>query len=856
MTLNRSTTVQARSASKWDLTVFQNPLACRWCLFVGLLLSATAASSADSDELNTRGASQLFATKLQPLFVQKCGGCHGASANELKGEFDMRSRAALLRGGESGEPAIDFKNPDASPLLLAVRWDGLEMPPKENDRLSDEQIDWIRQWIAAGAPFSGGGNARVADDDWHEPDVDGAIRVKTSGGTTEQWTNRRYDPKVRWAYRPLAKVDVPWSALRDDEPRHPIEAFIRQELQKKKLRWAEPADPRTLIRRATYDLTGLPPELTALAAGSENKSQPATTEASAFGSWVDEYAALLDRLLDSPHYGERMAQHWLDVVRYADSNGFARDEFRPSAHTYRTYVIQSFNEDKPFDRFIKEQIAGDQLGLAGQDALAFLWMGPWEHTSMSVAAVTRQLWLDDVTNSVGVTFLGQQLRCAKCHDHKFDPIPTRDYYSVQAIFADTKHNEKAGHFKIASQKPQSIHILPGGSLDNPGEQVAHGVLSLLEHTAGHAAADVDKGRRAMLANWIADRRNPLTARVIVNRVWQMHFGRGIVATPNDFGKMGADPTHPELLDWLAVWFMDNGWSIKKLHKLIMTSPTYQRGNQYKHVAQASESSARAIDPSTHSLARRARMVDPNNELLSYFPSRRLSAEEIRDSVLAISGELNRTIGGPSVYVEINWEVAFQPRRLMGKIAPPYQPSPNRADRNRRSIYAVRIRNLGHPLMEVLNRPGSEMSCERRDETTVTPQVFTMLHGEFVHERALALADRIAKQSDDADEQVRRVFRAVYGRSPRAREAELAAQHLNRLITLHQEHEIKPKPLPTSVTVENIIERTGEPEYKKFNLKNLANYENDLQPWEVGPKTRALADLCLVLFNSSEFLYVY
>lgn len=773
-------------------------------------------------------AKELFATKIKPLFAQKCGACHGESAKEIKGEFDLRTRAALLQGGESGEPAINFEKPNASLLLAALRWeDGLEMPPKENDRLSVEQIGWVRRWIKAGAPWPSDVEltANSNDQSWSEPDAEGAVRIVTSGGTTSGWTNRRYASEDLWAYQPIQSIDVPWSALSKHQPRHPIDAFIQRRLNEAKIEPAPLADPRTLARRTAAGLTGLPPN------NEVSQKFIADSSPAAYADW-------LEHLLDSPHHGERMAQHWLDVVRYADTNGFARDDFRPAAHQYRTYVIESFNADKPFDRFIKEQIAGDELKLAGQDALSFLWMGPWEHTAMSVAAVTRQQWLDDVTNSIGVTFLGHQLRCASCHDHKFDPIPTRDYYSMQAVFASTKHNVKAGEFKVTDQKAAPSFILTGGALDSPADPVTPGALSLLAATADHQFTNPqDQSPRATLANWVSDAKNPLTPRVIVNRVWQMHFGRGIVATPNDFGKMGADPTHPELLDWLANWFIENGWSVKKLHRLILTSNTYQRSGSHPNMARVQE-------------------VDPANQLLSYFPVRRLSAEEIRDNMLAITGELNREVGGPSVYPEINWEVAFQPRLLMGKIALPYQPDSKRAKRNRRSIYAVRIRNLGHPFMEVLNRPGSELSCDRRDETTVTPQAFTMLHGEFVHERALALADRIMQKTKSPAKQIEQAFVAVYGRLPTDAEKTFTTAHLAKMTKLHEAHRIEPQPLPTEVTLENVAEKTGEPQKITFPLKNLENYEEDLKPWDVGPKTRALADVCLALLNSSEFLYVY
>ena len=750
------------------------------------------------------GARELFTEKILPIFAEKCAGCHGDTAKKIKGEFDMRSLAGLLKGGESGEPSLVPGNPDESPLFLSVTWKDpdFEMPPKENDRLTPSQIADLRAWIEGGAPWVKNAPEKEITGSlgtWLDPDEEGNVKVVTSGGTSDIWTQRRYDPKTLWAYQPRKKVTPP-------SPGHPVDAFIDAGLASAGIKPAPRADETTLARRIAYSLTGLPPSSVAMS-----------------------YEKRIDALLESPHYGERMAQQWLDVTRYADSNGFSRDDERPQAHIYRSYVIESFNADKPFNRFAKEQIAGDELGIAGQDALAFLWMGPWEMTAMTAAAVARQMWLDDVVNTVGVTFLGQELRCAKCHDHKFDPIPTRDFYALHAIFAGTKHHVKNGDFQIQPQSPEKISILKGGSLETPTESVSPGLMSAMSFTEKFKVPESAEGRRATLANWIAADENPMTARVIVNRVWQWHFGRGLVATPNGFGVVGTKPSHPELLDWLANWFVDNDWSLKKLNRLILTSAAYQRSTK-------------------HPDRERLGNLDPNGELLASFRPRRLTAEEIRDSMLAVSGELNRKIGGPGFRAEINWEVAFQPRLAMGKIVAPWEPEPKRADRNRRSVYALRIRNLGHPLMEVLNRPLSDLSCEKRDETTVVTQAFSLFHGEFTNDRALAVADR-AKSIDQ-------VFALILNRPPTEAESTRVRSHVEKMIEHHKNNPPVKTTLPTEVTLSNVIEKTGQPAYTTFPLKRLQNYERDLQPWEVSPETRALAELALVLLNSSEFLHVY
>jgi hypothetical protein len=388
----------------------------------------------------------------------------------------------------------------------------------------------------------------------------------------------------------------------------------------------------------------------------------------------------------------------------------------------------------------------------------------------------------------------------------------------------------------------AVHILAGGSLESPGEAVTPGVLSAAAWTGRQVAndpwalPDAPVGRRLALARWIASPANPLTARVIVNRVWQQHFGTGLVATPNNFGKMGKRPTHPELLDWLAVWFTEHGWSIKQLHRLILTSALYQQSS---------------APPEPEQL----RQLDPRNELLAYFPPRRLAAEEIRDALLAASGELNPAQGGPGVFPEINWEVALQPRHIMGSVAPAYQPSPEPQQRNRRTLYAFRYRTLADPLLEVFNRPGSETSCERRDETTVTPQIFALYNGDFAHDRALGLAVLLEKGAPDVEGRVRLAFRRCYGRVPTAAELELCRAHVARMTAYHREHPPRPVELPTRVRRKMVEEMTGEEFTWEETLDGMAGYRRDLQPWEVAPETRALADLCLVLFNANEFLYV-
>lgn len=816
-----------------------------------------------------------LARDAQAILHEKCLACHGTDPKKIKGQLDLRTREATLKGGESG-PALVSGSPAKSRLYVAVTWndDDLQMPPKANDRLTEAQVALLARWIEAGAPWPGGEATAVNRDE-----KDG-IEIKTSGGLSGQWTTRRYKKEDLWAYLPPARPAVPLLA------QHAVDAFILEKLKQAGLDAAPPADSRTLIRRLTYDLTGLPPT-------------PAEIEAFEKDQSPDAYAKLVERLLASPRYGERMAQHWLDVARYADTDGFSNDFERPNAWRYRDYVIRSFNQELPYDQFILQQIAGDELDSKDPSlavAVGFLRTGPWEHTAMSVAAVTRQLWLDDVTNSVGQTFLGQGMSCCRCHDHKFDPLPTRDYYSMQAVFASTQFAERSAAFidgenragaeenlarierlrkdtglrqigtsqgdgfkrinkkldeylkreakrdqplafSVETRDAEPVRILMGGSLEAPGDTVRPDVLSACKSdVAAQVVPESSQGRRLALAKWIASPGNPLTARVMVNRVWQMHFGAGLVASPNNFGKMGKRPTHPELLDHLANWFVDNGWSIKKLHRLIVSSDAYQR---------TSEAPA--------DFREQLNQKDPFNHLLAVYPPRRLSAEELRDAMLAVSGELSPDMGGPGIFPEINWEVALQPRHIMGGAAPVYQPSPTPQQRNRRTIYAFRYRTLADPMLEVFNRPGSELSCEMRDQTTIAPQVFALFNGQFVHDRALAIAH---KTGGDIPTRCGALFQRVHGRSPSPRELEWALAHVRKLQAHHQANPPVAWNPPDKVIREMIEEQTGELIRWEERLDVMSRYQSDLRPWNVDATTRALAELALVLLNSNEFVYLY
>ncbi len=812
---------------------------------------------------------QLFVRRIAPLLFEKCSACHGSDEPNREGSLDLTTLESAQRGGDSETPMIVVGDPEKSPLYLAVlrsheNWS--PMPPKEAERLTETQQRWVHDWILGGAAWPNPQRMQELKQQygtkWSSED---GIMVKTSGGLSETWTERTYDPQSLWAYQPVnaPELSETGSAAIDKI----IESRFPEGMSAAKL-----ADARTLLRRATFDLTGLPPSL-----------EEVTQFESEFSKDRDgAMKRLINRLLESPHYGERMAQHWLDVVRYADSSGFANDYERGNAWRYRDYVVRAFNQDKPYDEFIREQIAGDEIDASDPEKLiatGFLRMGPWELTGMEVAKIARQRFLDDVTNSVGETFLAHALQCARCHDHKFDPIPTRDYYSFQAVFGATQLAERPAPFlphentrgfeeakylertraehqatlqrldekslaaalewyrdrgldpkpwldaleqasrggplkrrglfgaarsillkkgiaedqfpprmlgwtpeeigleRIANKglerlawqfdryepyalavyngatprvtsvntplrMPQAkvnkdeldvMCILSGGDPFSPADPVTPGVLSALtgfrqgEHQTPVQITDEIVGRRLELANWIADAKNPLTTRTIVNRIWLWHFGQPIAGNPNNFGSTGKRPTHPELLDWLAQRFVEDGWSFKKMHRTIMLSQAYQRASQLEDVSASHD---------------RESMLNQ----YALFRPRRLTAEEIRDAALMATGELNTEMGGIPNRPEINLEAALQPRQVMGTFAAAWVPNAKPEQRHRRSLYALKLRGLTDPALEVFNLPAPDFSCERREVSTVTPQVFTLFNSKNSLQRALALADRAQRET--------------------------------------------------------------------------------------------------------------
>ncbi len=918
---------------------------------------------------------RLFTLKIYPVLAQKCFGCHGDDPDDIDGGLVMHTLDDILFGGNGFDNVLVPGDADASFIVTAMKWEDpdYEMPPKENDRLTPKQIADFETWINAGAVWpSEERQSEIRLAEQHVLENEDGIIMATSGGLGDEWTYRRYNKEEMWSFMPVQKPEV-------STKENPINGFIDEKLKNAGFKPAKKADALTRIRRASWDLTGLPPtpeEVSDFIRADKKDSKQA---------WAD----LVDRLLESPRYGERWGQHWLDVARYSDTGGMANDYEKSNAWRYRDYVIRAFNEDKPYDQFVMEQLAGDEMAnasvserLSGDaDAIAnihekgeyteqeiewmvatgFLRMGAFD-TAMVPLPEARQIYLDDVVNSVGQTFLATTMRCFKCHDHKFDPLPTKDYYRLYATFAGTQLAERPanylpdenmlgmeegkemvdlmhayasdrmnalegkqeaaakawfeergleyinaddrkgldddvkpprdigldyvdeGRLKVRKQDDwiwnrrkerfdpmvQSVynsasfkgmnakklrvkdnnpedtlenHILIGGALTAPGDPVSPGVLSALGIPASSEGEDpyvvtndLD-GRRLAFAKWVANPENQLTTRSIVNRIWQHHFGKPIAGNPNNFGAKGGKPTHPKVLDYLASSLVDGGWKLKPIHREIMLSEAYQKSG-------------------SHPQLEKLREVDPNNDLLAIYEARRLTAEELRDGMLAITGELNTEMGGLPIMPEINMEVALQPRMIQFSLAPAHQPSRTPEERNRRSIYAYRVRGQADPFLELFNQPNPNDSCEVRDSVSVSPQAFTLMNSDVVTDRSIAFALRLENESSRMKSQIVSAFELALGRKPNRKEVNRMTDYLEDMRVYHQRFEPKPVEYPKEITRSLVEEFSGKPfEYTEI-LPVFENYVPDAKASDVSAETRALADLCLVLFNSHEFVYVY
>jgi mono/diheme cytochrome c family protein len=868
-----------------------------------------------------QAASNLtFEKDIRPILKAHCFDCHG-EGKELRGGLDVRLRRWLVAGGDDGSALVPGK-PDDSHMVRLIENGRM---PKRDKKLSAGEVARIRDWIAAGAP-----TARPEPDD---------LPRGTSGITEEE--------RAFWAFQPIRAAEVPATGDQD-RVRTPVDAFLASAMAPKNLRFSPDADKLTLLRRVCLDLTGLPP--------SREQADAFLTDTSS-----NAFESLVDRLLESPHYGERWGRHWLDIAGYADSDGYSEaDPPRAYAYKYRDYVIRSFNDDKPFDRFVTEQLAGDELAKATQANASSLAVACAEDRDLLIATGFLRMGADgsatdaltdrdavrnqvvaDTLKIVSTSLLGLSVGCAQCHDHRYDPIPQTDYYRMRAVLepaydyqrwrtpaerlvslqtdgdrtkcaeieaeagkltaerdaktkeyladALTKHLEK---FDAALREPlraayettadkrtpeqkklladhPSVNIHPGvlyqynakaaedlKAMDakiaeirarKPAEDFIsvltepadHQPLTRLFHRGDHRqAGDVvppgglsvlgaagqpvefpgkdpelaTSGRRLAFAQWLTSGTNPLVARVLVNRVWLHHFGRGLVNTPADFGMMGEKPSHPELLDWLAADFMQHGWKLKRLHRLILTSTAYRQSSKR--------------DPELEG-------IDPENQLYWRKPIQRLDAEIVRDAMLAASGVLNRKMFGPPVPVrpDVHGQIVVGVDKTEGDNKMPVE-TPLHGEEYRRSIYIQVRRSRPLGMLHAFDAPVMEVNCERRQNSTVATQSLILMNSQFVLDQAARMAARLEGEAPSARAaQVRRAWLLAFQRSPAAEEVAEAVRFLDRQIA----HLASLSP----TTADDKAAKDG-----KAKVEPRAT-----------PERQALTNLCQALLMANEFLYV-
>ncbi|MEK0446174.1 MAG: hypothetical protein RLZZ399_1495 [Verrucomicrobiota bacterium] len=776
---------------------------------------------------------QFFSQKILPIFQEHCFKCHSHASGKSKGGLLLDSGAALLRGSDSGAVVVAHRPAESLLLQVVTSSDPQKQMPPKGERLPESAVRLLESWIESGAAWPE--NVKV-------PLAPEGLAKRAPGRITEQ--DRQW-----WSFRPVAAPEPPEPAFAQTG-NHPVDRFIEANLAKEGLEPAPEAGPRALIRRLTYTLTGLPPT-------------PAEVDAFVADPSPAAYERLVDQLLASPRYGERMARLWMDLVRYADSDGYRVDDYRPTAWRYRDYLVQSFNSGKPYDRMVQEQLAGDELFPGNPQALTatgYFRMGIYEYNNRDVRGQWETI-LNDITDTTGDVFLGLGLQCARCHDHKFDPILQKDYYALQAFFAgilprqdqpaatpaDQEHygqlrakwDEKTlpiqrriaaieapyrarAEREAVTKFPEDIQEMirknpamrtpletqlaalawkqveyewdrlerrikgesreelsrlhrelshhealrppalpavlsvsdvgveaPVTKIPKKGTEVEPAFLTVLGNDSAAAPAVItppehrgSSGRRSALALWLTRPENPLTARVLVNRVWQMHFRQGLAPFASDFGKLGEPPSHPELLDWLTRQFLRDGWDIKALHRLILTSAAYRRSTHHP-------------DPGA------GQRKDPTNRLLWRFLPARLEAEQIRDTLFTVTGELREERGGPGV--------------------PFTEP--------RRSIYTRIMRNGRDPILDAFDAPLWFASASARDVTTTPIQSLLMVNSPFMMQRGKAFAERLTRlhpgHSPAAQGQrIRSAYQWTMGRAPSPEELALAERFLARQQQLH------------------------------------------------------------------------
>lgn len=821
-----------------------------------------------------------FETDVAPILQQRCWSCHGGTT-QTSG-LDLRTRELMLKGGSRG-PALVRGSAEES--LLYRRIADQSMPFGE-EGLSETEARIIREWINAGAPGPKGRKESLA---------------ASFSETAES----------HWAFQPPVRPEIP-TVKNAAWVRSPVDAFVLARLEKEGIQPAAATDRATLLRRTYLDVIGLPPTPEEISSFLNDKSEKAYQEA-------------VEGLLARPQYGERWARHWLDLVRYAESNGYERDGTKPHAWRYRDYVIDAFNRDKPYDRFLTEQLAGDELpdsNAETQIGATFLRLGTWDDEPAD-PKVDRYDQLDDVLGVTATAFLGLTLRCARCHDHKFEPLKQKDYYRVLSVFEPLKRpqderkdldrfvgteEELSGYRKAMAEaddlvaplqrqtedirktiqkrlfiksevrqdlswlahaetvlafradpkvrskeqkeliekfnerldletraeasgkekleleglqeriqaandarpqepprayvwyednpEPPVSRVLLRGDVTTPGDEVQPGVPSVLARRQTEPPQPTKKttGRRLWLARWMTGPNHPLVARVMVNRLWQWHFGEGLVASESNFGLMGKSPSHPRLLDYLATEFVNSGWSVKHIHRLILNSSTYRQASSWND---------------------KAARIDPEGELLWRWRPRRLEAEVIRDSLLAVGKRLNLKMAGPSIYASV-------PQAVLEGQSRPGEGWGNSDEHEaaRRSIYIFAKRSLAVPELEVMDAPDTTSSCEQRTVSTTGPQALTFLNGDMANEQARHLASRLQTEAGgQTASQVEHAFRLVLSRPPTAKERKAVLAFLKA-----QERQIK-----------------------------ADSGEDELGAGEAA--RRALEAFCLVLLNSNEFFYL-
>ncbi|MEP6755398.1 MAG: PSD1 and planctomycete cytochrome C domain-containing protein [Chthonomonadales bacterium] len=771
------------------------------------------------------GTSDLFDSKVKAILTENCISCH--SGDKPAAGLSLTTRANLLKGGAHG-PAIHLAKGSYSHLLTAINYGGPKMPP--SGKLPQSEIDTLTAWVNSGAA-------------WPEKTVLAPSATKTMSPPVNAETMKF------WSFQPVRKIAVP-SVKNTAWVSNPIDRFILSKLESNGLQPAPAAGKAALLRRLTYDLIGLPPT-------------PDQVKAFVADTSPNAYEKVVDRLLASPQYGEKWGRHWLDLVHFAETNSYERDGNKPNAWRYRDYVIKSFNNDKPYNQFVTEQLAGDEMPNRTPEQLiatGYYRLGLWDDEP---ADPEQALYddLDDISSTTSTVMLGLTIGCARCHDHKIDPIPQKDYYKFLAFFSGVRrfgersfesiaecslrpisspdvqakhaveiaaHTEKVNavqtkmraierkvfaefspvdkeEFRAENRKaailakhigpnlteadlkdyrglvserrrltefqpgpmemalcvtetpePRLMHIMMRGNPHVEGDLVNPGFPSVLNPptpTIEAAGTPGSSGRRTALAKWVTSNENPLTARVMVNRIWQYHFGRGIVRTSSNFGFQGSKPTHPELLDWLAGEFVNGGWKMKPLHKMILMSSAYRMSSTAEKTALAK---------------------DPENDLFWRFDMRRLQAEELRDSILAVNGSLNPKMFGPSIYTTIPKEVLAgqsMPGAGWGHSTP--------EEEARRSVYIYVKRSLITPIIAAFDGPETDFTCPVRFATTQPTQALSTLNSTFINESARMFRDNLAKNAGpDMEKQVKLALWRVMQREPNAKEIDRGIRMIN------------------------------------------------------------------------------